>query len=262
MPTYNRFIAFGDSITEGLSDIQVNGVYLGWADRVAQALGRESGQCEYFNLAIRGKRLEQVVEDQLPLGMPYVDGADTLVSFHAGANNILRPGYDPSSLLPMYSHAAQSIASTGAHLLLFTVQEIQNPQSRTQSLWNQRFGPFNENVRQTARDTGAYLLDGNTVPVFFDRRLISADRLHLNEEGHRRVAAAVLEKLGLPHDLDWREPLGEMPHQSVLNRISNTASWTSSFLVPWTLRRLTGKSSGDGRKPKHTEPVTILAAID
>lgn len=259
MRTFRSFIAFGDSITEGLSDVQVAGQYLGWADRVANVVAQTQGQLEYFNLAVRGKRLEQVVADQLPLGLPYISGSETLVSFHAGANNILRPGYDPKKLLPLYSDAARTIANTGAQLMLFTVQEIRDPITRTQKLWNQRFAPFNDNVRATAAATGALLLDGNSVEVFFDKRLISDDRLHLNAEGHRRVAAAVLQNLGLPFDQDWSDPLPLAPPESLKNKVLSTAHWTTSFLLPWALRRMTGKSSGDGRFAKHQKPVVISA---
>lgn len=254
MVYFDRFVAFGDSITEGLSDPNPVGGYRGWADRVAQALAHEQGQIEYFNVAVRGKRLEQVVADQLPIGMPFVTGPETLVSFHAGANNALRPGYDPSWLFPMYRETAMNIADTGAQLMLFTVQEVKNPQTKTARLWNERFGSFNNNVRAVANETKALLLDGNQHEVFFDKRLIAADRLHLNEEGHRRVAAAVLAILGLPHDEDWQEPLGQLPNESLANRMSSNIAWTTSFLIPWAARRLTGKSSGDGRIAKHAEP--------
>ena len=254
MPHFERFVAFGDSITEGLCDPHPRGGFRGWADRVAEGLAVAQGSVEYFNLAVRGKRLEQVVSDQIPLGMPYVSGANTLVSFHAGANNVLRPGYDPSWLFPMYRQAAERIANTGAQLMLFTVQEVKNPETKTARLWNERFGSFNANVREVAEATGALLLDGNRFDVFFDKRLIAADRLHLNEEGHRRVAAAALANLGLPHDADWKELFPEAVPDTFGARIQSNVQWTTSFLIPWAARRLTGKSSGDGRVAKHLEP--------
>jgi len=255
--SYTRFIAFGDSITEGLCDDRIDGQYIGWADRVAQVLATQSEDFTYFNAAVRGKRLEQVIADQIPLGMPYIEGANTLVSFHAGANNILRPGYDPSVILPMYQSAARALAATGAQLMLFTVQEVAEPRTRTQHLWNARFSGFNAMVRSTARELGALLLDGNAYEVFFDRRLIASDRLHLNDQGHRRVAAAVLANLGLPHDADWAEPMPPASRVRAASRVASTMVWIWQFLLPWMLRRLTGKSSGDGRVAKHTAPIAL-----
>ena len=252
---FTRFIAFGDSITEGLCDDIVAGQYVGWADRVAYVLAHEQTGFEYFNLAVRGKRLEQVVADQIPLGIEFIEGSQTLVSFHAGANNILRPGYEPDVIFSMYQETVRRLAATGAQVMLFTVQEVADPQTRTQRLWNSRFGGFNNMVRKTANEVGALLLDGNTHEVFFDKRLIAPDRLHLNADGHRRVASAVLANLGMPHDSDWDVPIGPMSEPGLVARCGSTIRWITSFLIPWALRRMTGKSSGDGRVAKHTGPV-------
>ena len=78
---YTRFIALGDSMTEGMSDEVVKGKYRGWADRVADVLAKEDPNFTYVNLAIRGKLLKQVVEDQIPSALKYIEGKQTLVSF-------------------------------------------------------------------------------------------------------------------------------------------------------------------------------------
>jgi hypothetical protein len=38
-------------------------------------------------------------------------------------------------------------------------------------------------------------------------------------------------------------------------RAVGSVAWGIGFLVPWAVRRVTGKSSGDGRVAKHTELV-------
>jgi len=53
---FTRFIALGDSMTEGMSDEQINGKYRGWADRVADALAEGNPDFTYMNLAIRATR--------------------------------------------------------------------------------------------------------------------------------------------------------------------------------------------------------------
>ena len=88
---YTRFIALGDSMTEGMSDEQVDGKYRGWADRTADVLAKEISDFTYMNLAVRGKLLQQVIDDQIPLVPPHVTGKETLISFHAGANDVIRP---------------------------------------------------------------------------------------------------------------------------------------------------------------------------
>ena len=55
--SYQRFIALGDSFTEGMTDEIIDGNFRGWADRVADVLTTQSPDFTYVNLAIRGKAL-------------------------------------------------------------------------------------------------------------------------------------------------------------------------------------------------------------
>ena len=91
MTAFTRFIALGDSMTEGMCDEIVDGKYRGWADRTADTLAKANPNFTYINLAIRGKLLNQVIDDQIPAAVTYITGPETLVSFHAGANDVLRP---------------------------------------------------------------------------------------------------------------------------------------------------------------------------
>jgi lysophospholipase L1-like esterase len=247
----NKFIALGDSLTEGLSDKYPDGTYRGWADRVADELSLVDTNFLYANFAVRGKLLEQVIADQVSVALPFITGNDTVVSFHAGANNILRPKLDVKRVIADYQSAVIRITDTGAKVLVFTVREVANPKTKAELYWNERFGPFNTNVREIASKTGAILLDANSHEVFGDPRMLAKDRLHLSQEGHRRVAQGVLKALGMPHDINYTQAMG--PHkqtQAVLRGIG-TVAWGVAFLVPWAIRRLSGKSSGDGRVAKY-----------
>src|SRR4051794_17875285 len=54
--TFHRFVALGDSFTEGVGDpdpARPNGLR-GWADRVAEAIAADNPDFRYANLAIRG----------------------------------------------------------------------------------------------------------------------------------------------------------------------------------------------------------------
>jgi hypothetical protein len=177
----------------------------------------------------------------------------TLVTFHAGANNVLRPKFEPEQVFETYRIAVGQIAETGANVLLFTVREVSDPKTKTQHYWNQRFGPFNENVKQVAKQFGATVMDANSQEVFGDPRMLAADRLHLSSEGHRRVAAAVLRSIELPYDSDWQDPMPPYRQAPAPLRAIGSVAWGIGFLVPWAVRRITGKSSGDGRVAKHSE---------
>jgi hypothetical protein len=85
-----------------------------------------------------------------------------------------------------------------------------------------------------------------------DIRYWSPDKLHLNSLGHAKVAANVLTGLGLPVP----EELGVA---EVASAPRNTATYYREYVLPWIGRRLTGRSSGDGRTAKRPslEPVVL-----
>ena len=72
--TWSRYVAIGDSFTEGMSDVDphLEGRYIGWADRLAAHLATLAGEAghdfAYANLAVRGRLLADVIGLQLDLG--------------------------------------------------------------------------------------------------------------------------------------------------------------------------------------------------
>jgi lysophospholipase L1-like esterase len=253
----DNFIVCGDSFSEGMTDIQVNGKYKGWADRVADVLATQSHGFKYANLAVRGKLIPQVVTDQVPAAINLVKnaGPNTLVSFHAGANDVIRPKYVPEITLPAYAKAVRDLAAElkkhGAHLMLFTVQESVDTRTRTGEIWNQRFKDFNNQVRSLAAEVGAVLNEANNGKYPNDIRLLAFDRLHLNADGHNRVAQGVLENLEAPFDPDYILPLPPAKPTPFIKAKALDAAWIATFVIPWIIRRLRGKSSGDNRVAKY-----------
>jgi lysophospholipase L1-like esterase len=253
---YNRFIVCGDSYSEGMTDEIVDGNFRGWADRVADVMAEHSENFTYANLAIRGKLVYQVVADQVPEALKYVTGKDTLISFHAGANDALRPGYDAAKTIAEYQAAVRAIAASGASLLLFTVLEDTGNKGRGSEVWKKRFSEYNRAIWEVGQEVGATISDGNGLAFFSDTRFLAFDRLHLNVEGHWRVAQGVLEVLDYPYDPAWRIPLPPAkPTPWIKERITGVL-WFFSFALPWVWRRLRGKSSGDGRKAKYPQPIS------
>jgi lysophospholipase L1-like esterase len=239
-----------------MTDELVNGKYRGWADRVADGLAEGNPEFTYANLSIRGKLLQQVIEDQLPVALSYVTGPETLLSFHAGANDAIRPNYDAELARKRYTEAVRKAAASGATLMLFTVLEETGNSGRTARLWKERFGAFNAMVREVGAEVGAIVPDGNSGNLFQDNRFLAFDRLHVNVDGHFRIAQAVLERLDYPFDASWKAPLPPMPKSFVIKRKLTTPLWFFSFVIPWVIRRLRGKSSGDGRVSKYPTPIS------
>jgi lysophospholipase L1-like esterase len=252
---YIRLIVCGDSFTEGMSDEIVNGQFRGWGDRLADVMAQHVPEFTYANLAVRGKLVHQVVSDQVPLALSFVTGPETLVSFHAGANDVIRPKYKPESVLPLYAQAVRAIAASGATVLLFTVLERTGATGKTAEIWASRFRRFNENVRAVGREVGAIIAEANEDNLLSDRRFLAQDRLHLNSIGHDRVAQSLLEKLDLPFSTRWREPLPPPAPAAWWRKSYESLRWFVSFMLPWIWRRIRGKSSGDGRAAKYPHPI-------
>ena len=253
---YNRFIVCGDSYSEGMTDEVVDGNYRGWADRVADEMSTHVDGFSYANLAIRGKLVGQVVDQQVPEALKYVTGKETLITFHAGANDALRPGYDAAATIAKYQGAVRRVAASGATLLLFTVLEDTGNTGKGSEVWKKRFSEYNKAIREVGTEVGAIISDANDLDFFKDNRFLAFDRLHLNEEGHWRVAQGVLEVIGYPFDSAWRIPLPPAkPTPWIKQRITGVL-WFFSFALPWILRRIQGKSSGDGRTAKYPQPIS------
>lgn len=253
---FQRFIVCGDSYSEGMTDEIIDGNYRGWADRVADVMAQAHSDFTYVNLAVRGKLIGQVVEDQVPTALAFVTGPDTLVSFHAGANDALRPGYQASIAIPLYQEAVRLIAKSGAQVMLFTVLERTGNKGKGAEIWEKRFSEFNNGVRSVGAEVGAIVVDANQEAFFSDRRFLAFDRLHLNSIGHDRCAQAVLERLGLPFDPAWRTPLPHAKKTPWIVEKAITVAWFFVFALPWIMRRIQGKSSGDGRSAKYPFPVS------
>ncbi|MCF6421018.1 SGNH/GDSL hydrolase family protein [Amycolatopsis tucumanensis] len=238
---YKRFVALGDSFTEGVGDedpARPNGVR-GWADRVAEQLAAADPGFRYANLAIRGRLLDQVLAEQLE---PALALQPDLVSIYAGGNDLLRPKADIDALAARFENAVERLAKTGATVLLFTgVDGAEDPVFRK---LRGRTAIYNEHTRVIAARHGAHVVDMWGMRQLRDRRLWSADRLHLNALGHTEVAIAVLDVLGRPHDLS---PAALGPRELVDRRRQRAENlqWGREHVLPWIGRRLRGESSGD-----------------
>jgi lysophospholipase L1-like esterase len=242
-------------MTEGMSDEIIDGKYRGWADRVADTLAKSNSDFTYMNLAIRGKLLKQVVENQIPAAVKFIEGKQTLVSFHAGANDVLRPNYQADLSLPLYEEGVKQLTDAGATVIIFTVIDKVEGKGKTATLWHQRFSNFNENVRRVAAKYPVILFEAKNAEFLHDRRFLAFDRLHMNSEGHRRLANAVLQGLDFEFDPNWKVPLDPAKKKNKVVRFVLNFIWIITFVIPWIWRRIRGKSSGDGRIAKYPLPV-------
>jgi lysophospholipase L1-like esterase len=245
--SYRRFVALGDSTTEGLVDPNRDGTFRGWADRLAERLAQDEPELRYANLAVRGKLARQVREDQLEAAVAL---QPDLASVLSGLNDMLRRNCELATVAGEIETIVATLRGAGADVLAFTLPDPVpiNPMAKTPAA---RLRRLNAAIRDIAERHGALLVDLEAHPVASDRRLWDLDRLHANPEGHRRIALAAAHALGLDGaDDSWTAAFDDPLRPR--SRVSH-AVWAGKYLAPWVLRRLRGVSTGDGRVAKRPE---------
>jgi len=245
--TWQRYVALGDSFTEGVGDpdpSRPNGLR-GWADRVAEALAVDNPGFQYANLAIRGRKLPAIIDEQID---PALALGPDLVTIHGGGNDVLRPKVDIDALAKSYRDAVARLRDSGATVLMFTLPDtVTNPAFK---VVRGRIAIFNEWVHEIADTHGVLLVDMWRNHDYDPKQTLDDDRLHLNSSGHQEMAIRVLETLGVVHTLQPYPPK-ELKHLTPREQLTDNLTWAKQYFAPWVKRRLTGRSSGDGISPKY-----------
>lgn len=253
---FERYVAIGDSSTEGLDDPLPGGQYRGWAnrlaERVAAARPASAPPLLYANLAVRGLRTRQVLERQLHRAL---DMRPDLATVFAGTNDVIGRRFDPRAVGRDLFTMQSALVEAGATVLSFTLPDLSRVMPLAQ-LFASRVTALNQALRRASADSGAILVDLAAYPVAGDPRLWSRDRLHANSDGHERIARALAHALDLPEPEEsaetgfWAEPLPLRPAPGPSRRLAAEISWIGRYLLPWLWRHARGVSSGDGLEAK------------
>lgn len=250
-PVAHRFVAVGDSFTEGVGDWDdryPNGVR-GWADRVAKQLSKGDPDTEYANLALRSRTLDDVVRDQVDRAVAL---EPTLVSFFAGGNDLLQLRSDLGDLLDRYEAAVARLAASGARVLLFTSYDLRlSPLLEPLRLRNNQ---FNRRIRQVALDHDALLVDHWAMRAYAHPRMWEPDRLHMSRHGHRYLAAAVLRALQVDHTITLRD-LGRHAPRSWREALAAEREWWHEWVGPMLGRRRRNQPLGAELTAKWPDPI-------
>ncbi|MCO5315096.1 MAG: SGNH/GDSL hydrolase family protein [Solirubrobacterales bacterium] len=243
--SWQRFVALGDSQTEGVGDpTGPAGLERGWADRFAETLAAHQGELLYANLAIRGRLIAQVEQEQLE---PTLAMEPDLVSLVAGLNDVIRPGCEVDSVLERMDRMQARLSRSGATVLTITYPDPARMMPAGKYLAD-TFAAFNRGLREIAARHGTRLLDIEPIAAATDGRLWCPDRLHLNPLGHERLASGMIGLIDPTVDPDgWLEGLPQQQPPGPVRRTAAELRWAAAFLAPWIWRRLRGRSSGDGR---------------
>ncbi|MBR7744628.1 SGNH/GDSL hydrolase family protein [Phycicoccus sp. BSK3Z-2] len=250
------FVALGDSLTEGVGDPHPdypNG-WRGWAKLVADALGTHTEDAAYVNLALRGRRVAQVLEHQVPV---VVRARPSLATVWAGGNDLLLPRVDVDVVAATLDAVVAAVAAPSTRVVVLTVPEVTvTPLLRRA---RPRVVAYNDRVRALAERRGATLVDvadlGRWGPDAF-----CVDRVHLNAWGHRLVAHRVADALGVGPVRGSRREAAP-GHRPTAPRWAEEARWWTGAVVPHVWRWGTMAGRRDRREPKWAEPVPCVGRL-
>jgi lysophospholipase L1-like esterase len=253
---WRRYVALGDSFTEGIGDPEPNspGGYRGWADRVAETLADSAdGDFSYANLAIRGRLLRQILDEQVE---PALALKPDLITISAGGNDVIRPRTDPDALAARFETGIRRLRESQATVVIFTgVDTNFTPVFRG---IRGKVAVYNENLRVIAERYDCLVADQWGLKEIQDTRMWADDRLHLNPLGHHEVARMVLRTLNVDNDLQPYEP-EPLSVRTWRRARSEDLVWARVHLMPWVIRRITHRSSGDNVTAKRPSPAPVYA---
>lgn len=195
-----RFVALGDSLTEGVGDPVGEG-WRGWAALLVDGLSDGPDMSvEFTNLAVSGAQTRDVLERQTPAALAL--GPD-VVSVVIGVNDTLRCTFDIHAVAARLDQVYAAFRAQGAVLLTACLPDpgamlglpgvLARPLARRQRA-------VNTVVHALSERHGAVHLHAAEGAWLTDRAMWSADRLHPGERGHRQLALrfhALLEQEGV-----------------------------------------------------------------
>ena len=231
-----RFVALGDSLTEGVGD-PVGEHWRGWAALLADGLAPEDAPVEFTNLAVSGAQSRDVLERQTPAGLALLPD---LVSVVIGVNDTLRCTFDIHAVAARLDQVYAAFTAQGAVLLTACLPDpgamlglpgaLARPLARRQRA-------VNTVVHALSERYGAVHLHAAEGAWLTDRAMWSADRLHPGERGHRQLAVrfhALLAEAGLATGpAPSAEPEFPVPSRSA------SLWWLATAGTGWVARRCT-----------------------
>ena len=247
MAGYSRYVAIGDSQTEGLWDGDDSVGLRGFADRLAEIIDAHHPGLTYANLAVRGRRIRDLLDDQLPKALAM---EPDLVTVCIGMNDVTRPGPHFHHALAELADLHAQLALSGATVVTTTFPDIAQiiPIGR---ILASRVLRINDEIRSAADWYDFRLVDLYDAPSMIEPDTWSADRIHGSPKGHALFAAAAAEALSLPgSNHDWAQASDEAPPPSIRSQAYSQVLWTQNLLMPLVWRHVRGRSAGDGKRPR------------
>ncbi|MBW8704862.1 SGNH/GDSL hydrolase family protein [Streptomyces sp. NPDC003328] len=231
-----RFVALGDSLTEGVGD-PVGDSWRGWAALLAGGLAPAHAPAEFTNLSFSGAQTRDVLERQTPDAL---DLRPDVVSVVIGVNDTLRYTFDIHAVAARLDKVYAAFRAQGAVLLTACLPDpgsmLRLPGALARPL-ARRQRAVNTVVHALSERHGAVHLHAEGGDWIHDRSMWSADRLHPGERGHRQLALrfhALLAEEGVATGIaPAAEPEFAPPTRSA------SLWWLATAGTGWVARRCT-----------------------
>ena len=249
MRTIRRYVAIGDSSTEGLHDPDGAGGYRGWADRLAEIIANAQDEPLYYaNLGVRSLYLREIRTTQFAAAMAM---QPDLFSIFGGANDMLSVSCDFAGIRADLAAIFGDARSRDCTVVTFTMPDPSSINPFGGRFRNRMFH-FNDIIREEAERYGVLVMDFQHYPIIQDPRLFSEDRLHRNQLGHERVAAAMAWRLGIEGAEEWwADPFAEAPPRlRTREQLAADVEWARRYFAPWLGRGIRRVPHGSGLTAK------------
>jgi len=231
-----RFVALGDSLTEGVGD-PVGDQWRGWAALLARGLAPADAPVEFTNLAVSGAQTRDVLERQTPAALAL---EPDVVSVVIGVNDTLRCTFDIHSVAERLDKVYAAFRARDTLVMTACLPDpgsmLRLPGSLARPL-ARRQRAVNTVVHALSERYGAMHLHAAEEDWLTDRAMWSADRLHPGEQGHRQLALrfhALLADRGIATGIaPSAEPEFPAPTRSA------SLLWLATAGTAWVARRCT-----------------------
>lgn len=243
-----RFVAIGDSLTEGKGDVHPDGTPRGFADLLAASLRQVHPRAVYANLARPSVRAAEVLGDQVPHA---VDSRPDLVTAVAGVNDVIALRFPAAAVAVRLDEIIGGLraGAPDATIVTATLPDLGHL-SWVAARWRSRLERLNAATVAAAARHGALVVDlWNAAPL--TREELALDRVHPSPLGHLRIARAFARTLDLPAPAPAY--LSTAPRLAQLQRVYRTAVVAPRFVA----KRMARRALIAGQPPKRPDLAEI-----
>ena len=191
-----RFVAIGDSFTEGIGD-EVEGIALkSWVEHFVQLCVND---IEYVNFAKRGLVTKEIRSQQLEKALTF---NPDLVSLIAGANDVLKGRWNHQEYKNDMEIIIDTLSKTDADIIIGNLPDftVRLPfASEKKEVLKEQLLEANEVIFSLSREYKLHHIDFWNHPLVNDNTVWSKDLIHPNSKGYVKVAELIHSSLPV-HD--------------------------------------------------------------